>query len=161
MFAGFFGVLGFVYFQGVSEFLLASGVLLGPTHPKFRKLWAAVEEHISREWAFVNQRDSSMDWQGQKLSEHLMQYLLLGSAIIAFLAGYLTSSYSTMLWTYLVGVIVTFLVTVPDWPFYNRKPLHWLEPMYADMPSTRQINKSKQQPPPSSGKKAAKPQGKR
>jgi signal peptidase complex subunit 1 len=102
-----------------------------------------------------------MDWQGQKLSEHLMQYLLLGSAIIAFLAGYLTSSYSTMLCTYLAGVIVTFLVTVPDWPFYNRKPLHWLEPMYADMPSTRQINKSKQQPLPSSGKKAAKPQGKR
>ncbi len=59
MFAGFFGVLGFVYFQGVSEFLLAPGVLLGPPHPKFRKLWAAVEEHISREWAFVNQRDSS------------------------------------------------------------------------------------------------------
>jgi hypothetical protein len=39
--------------------LLASGVLLGSPHPKFWKLWAAVEERISREWAFVNQRDLS------------------------------------------------------------------------------------------------------
>jgi signal peptidase complex subunit 1 len=87
-----------------------------------------------------------MDWQAQKLSEQLMQYLLLGSAIIAFLVGYLTSSYNTMLYTYLPGVVVTILVTVPEWHFFNRKPLHWLEPMYADMPSTRQM-KSKQQPP--------------
>jgi len=81
----------------------------------------------------------------------------LGVCDHSFLVGYLTSSYNTMLYTYLPGVVVTFLVTVPEWHFFNRKPLHWLEPMYADMPSTRQM-KSKQQPP--SGKKVQSLKGK-
>jgi signal peptidase complex subunit 1 len=85
-----------------------------------------------------------MDWQGQKMVENLMQYLLLGSALVAFLTGYFTSSYSTM--------------TVPNWPCFNRHPFHWLEPVYAGMASSRQV-KSKEQ---AAARKAfVKPQGKR
>ncbi|BBN09229.1 signal peptidase complex subunit 1 [Marchantia polymorpha subsp. ruderalis] len=98
-----------------------------------------------------------MDWQGQKLSEQLMQYLLLGSALIAFLTGYIMSSYRMMLTIYLIGVVITFLFTVPDWSFFNRHPLEWSELKNPDMPSSRQLKLRQQQ----AAKKAAKPQPKR
>ena len=97
-----------------------------------------------------------MDWQGQKLAEHVMQYFLLGFALIAFLTGYLTSSYSTMLYIYLAGVAVTFFVTVPNWPWFNRHKFTWLEPMYAEKPSQR-LEARKQ----AAGKKGTKSQVKR
>lgn len=78
-----------------------------------------------------------MDWEGQRLAEQLMQYFLLGSALVAFLMGYVSGSFSSMLYIYLAGVVVTFMVTVPDWPFFNRHPFLWLEPLYAEKPSQR------------------------
>ncbi|KAJ1401972.1 Microsomal signal peptidase 12kDa subunit [Sesbania bispinosa] len=69
-----------------------------------------------------------MDWQGQKLAEQLMQILLLAFAVIAFGAGYLMASFQTMILTYAGGVVLTTLVTVPNWPFLNRHPLKWLDP---------------------------------
>ncbi|KAG0592689.1 hypothetical protein M758_1G265300 [Ceratodon purpureus] len=97
-----------------------------------------------------------MDWEGQKLAEQLMQYFLLGSALLAFLTGYFTSSYRTMLYIYLAGVVLTFLVAVPNWPCYNRHKFTWLEPEYADKPSQRVI--ARQQ---AAGKKGTKSQAKR
>ncbi|XP_057748990.1 signal peptidase complex subunit 1 [Arachis stenosperma] len=68
-----------------------------------------------------------MDWQGQKLAEQLMQILLLAFAVVAFTTGYFTASFQLMILTYFGGVILTTLVTVPNWPFYNRHPLKWLD----------------------------------
>ncbi|KAK6154846.1 hypothetical protein DH2020_009094 [Rehmannia glutinosa] len=30
------------------------------------------------------------------------------------------------------GVVLTSLITVPNWPFFNRHPLHWLDPIEAE-----------------------------
>ncbi|MCL7044711.1 hypothetical protein MKW94_009766 [Papaver nudicaule] len=68
-----------------------------------------------------------MDWQGQKLSEQLMQIMLVASALIAFAVGYVIGSFRLMLLIYLGGVILTTLITVPNWPIFNRHPLKWLE----------------------------------
>lgn len=79
-----------------------------------------------------------MDWEGQRAAEQLMQSFLLASALLAFLSGYyVAGSLTSMLYIYLAGVVVTFMVTVPDWPFFNRHPFTWLEPLCADMPSVR------------------------
>ncbi|PNX76562.1 putative signal peptidase complex subunit 1-like protein [Trifolium pratense] len=69
-----------------------------------------------------------MDWQGQSLAEKLMQIMLLGFAVIAFGTGYLTASFQTMILIYAAGVVLTTLVTVPNWPIFNRHPLKWLDP---------------------------------
>ncbi|EFJ36751.1 hypothetical protein SELMODRAFT_77762 [Selaginella moellendorffii] len=69
-----------------------------------------------------------MDWKGQKLAEELMQYMLVGWAIAAFLAGYFRASFQLMMLLYAGGVILTVLVTVPNWPFFNRHSLKWLDP---------------------------------
>ncbi|KMZ72998.1 putative Signal peptidase complex subunit [Zostera marina] len=73
-----------------------------------------------------------MDWVGQKLSETLMQVMLVVSAIVAFSTGYILASFRLMLLVYLGGVVLTTLVTVPNWPFFNRHPLKWLEPSEAE-----------------------------
>lgn len=69
-----------------------------------------------------------MDWQGQKLAEQLMQIMLLAFAAAAFVTGYLTASFRTMILIYAGGVVLTTLVTVPNWPFFNCHPLKWLDP---------------------------------
>nr|DAD21550.1 TPA_asm: hypothetical protein HUJ06_023013 [Nelumbo nucifera] len=52
-----------------------------------------------------------MDWQGQKLSEQLMQILLVLFATVAFVTGYLMGSFQIMLFIYAAGVILTTLIT--------------------------------------------------
>ncbi|KAI0515565.1 probable signal peptidase complex subunit 1 [Dendrobium catenatum] len=69
-----------------------------------------------------------MDWQGQKLAEKLMEIFLVAFAIVAFVVGYSIGSFQTMLLIYAAGVLLTTLVTVPNWPFFNRHPLNWLDP---------------------------------
>ncbi|XP_061340374.1 uncharacterized protein LOC133286889 isoform X2 [Gastrolobium bilobum] len=69
-----------------------------------------------------------MDWQGQKLAEQLMQIMLLAFAMTAFATGYVMASFQIMILVYAGGVILTTLVTVPNWPFFNRHPLNWLDP---------------------------------
>ncbi|XP_027335896.1 probable signal peptidase complex subunit 1 [Abrus precatorius] len=68
-----------------------------------------------------------MDWQGQKLAEQLMQIMLLSFAVIAFALGYLIASFQMMILIYAGGVVLTTLVTVPNWPLFNRHPLKWLD----------------------------------
>ncbi|KAJ8646121.1 hypothetical protein MRB53_007869 [Persea americana] len=70
-----------------------------------------------------------MDWQGQKLAELLMQIILGVFAVAAFVAGYSMGSFQTMLLIYAGGVGVTTLFIVPNWPFFNRHPLNWLDPV--------------------------------
>ncbi|WJX33454.1 hypothetical protein P8452_21660 [Trifolium repens] len=78
------------------------------------------------EFTFLS--STKMDWQGQSLAEKLMQIMLLAFAVIAFGTGYLTASFQTMILIYAGGVVLTTLVTVPNWPFFNRHPLKWLDP---------------------------------
>ncbi|KAI4336591.1 hypothetical protein L6164_015101 [Bauhinia variegata] len=68
-----------------------------------------------------------MDWQGQKLAEQLMQIMLLAFAVVAFAVGYIIGSFQMMIFIYAGGVVLTTLVTVPNWPFFNRHPLKWLD----------------------------------
>ncbi|XP_065875111.1 signal peptidase complex subunit 1-like [Euphorbia lathyris] len=73
-----------------------------------------------------------MDWQGQKLSEQLMQILLIVFAVVAFAAGYLLGSFQLMIQIYAAGVVLTTLVTIPDWPWFNHHHLVWLDSSEAE-----------------------------
>lgn len=61
-----------------------------------------------------------------------MQILLLIAAVVAFVVGYVTSSFRTTMLIYAGGVVLTTLITVPNWPFFNRHPLNWLDPGEAE-----------------------------
>ncbi|URD92369.1 Signal peptidase complex subunit [Musa troglodytarum] len=56
-----------------------------------------------------------------------MQIILEVSSMTAFVIGYTISSFQTMMLTYAGGVVLTALITVPDWPFFNHH-LKWLDP---------------------------------
>ncbi|KAK9707552.1 hypothetical protein RND81_07G204500 [Saponaria officinalis] len=73
-----------------------------------------------------------MDWQGQKLAEQLMQFLLLISAAVAFTTGFALGSFQMMILIYAGGVVLTALIIVPNWPFFNRNPLKWLDSVEAE-----------------------------
>ncbi|XP_039125589.1 probable signal peptidase complex subunit 1 isoform X2 [Dioscorea cayenensis subsp. rotundata] len=73
-----------------------------------------------------------MDWQGQKRAEMLMQVMLVVFGVVAFVVGYSIGSFRTMMLVYAGGVTLTALITVPNWPCYNRHPLNWLDPSEAE-----------------------------
>lgn len=83
-------------------------------------------------FCFISVQYIPMDWQGQKLAEHLMQIMLLVFAAVAFATGYTIGSFRTMILVYAGGVVFTALVTVPNWRFFNRHPLKWLDPSEAE-----------------------------
>ncbi|PKA48731.1 putative signal peptidase complex subunit 1 [Apostasia shenzhenica] len=72
-----------------------------------------------------------MDWQGQKLAEKLMEILLMAFAVASFVVGYAIGSFQIMLLVYASGVLLTVLITVPNWSFFNRHSLNWLDPAEA------------------------------
>ena len=57
-----------------------------------------------------------------------MQYLIIIGAIVAFIVGYVLQSFALMVYIHFGVTAFVFLLVVPDWPFYNRHPLQWLEP---------------------------------
>lgn len=67
-----------------------------------------------------------MDFKGQKLSEGLSQWILLIFAVGGFFAGYLSGSFKLMMNCFYAGCIMSFLVAVPDWPWFNLAPLKWI-----------------------------------
>lgn len=70
-----------------------------------------------------------MGGHSPNLDEMLLHFMLLLSAILAMASFYFTSSYSTTLWIYFVGVVGGLLIAVPDWAFFNRSPRSWMEPL--------------------------------
>ncbi|KAG6512810.1 probable signal peptidase complex subunit 1 isoform X1 [Zingiber officinale] len=81
-----------------------------------------------------------MDWQGQKRAETLMQILLVVFAVAALGIGYTLASFQTMMLIYAGGVVLTALITVPNWPFFNRHHLKWLDPSEAEKHPKPQVN---------------------
>ncbi|KAJ8497873.1 hypothetical protein OPV22_008425 [Ensete ventricosum] len=82
--------------------------------------------------SFSSLRSAQMDWQGQKRAEIVMQFMLVVFAIAGLGIGYTIGSFPTMMLTYAGGVVITALITVPNWPFFNRHPSKWLDPSEAE-----------------------------
>lgn len=53
--------------------------------------------------------------------------------LVAFNVGYSLQDIQKAVYIGLGGTALTFLITVPPWPFYNTKPVRWL-PAGAGMP---------------------------
>ena len=70
-----------------------------------------------------------MDFEGQRLAEWLLARLLMFWGAIGFIAGYATSSFLLMLQINGIGLILTCIAVLPDWPIYRSHPLKWLPPL--------------------------------
>ena len=63
------------------------------------------------------------------LVEQIAQILLLITTLIAFGVGWSMESFYISLVVFASGVVLTLLVCVPDWGFYNKAPLTFLPPV--------------------------------
>lgn len=78
------------------------------------------------------------DFKGQSLAEFLSTALLTLTGCLAFLAGFITQDIYKTLYLGLGGTAFTFLIVVPQWPFYNQKPEPWLPARVQRTSGTRQ-----------------------
>lgn len=67
-----------------------------------------------------------MDFKGQQRAEKLATKMTIYTSVASFLIGWMRQDFSLMLWLFLAGVILTLVVTVPNWPMYNRDPIAWV-----------------------------------
>ncbi|XP_065498384.1 signal peptidase complex subunit 1 [Caloenas nicobarica] len=69
---------------------------------------------------------TQMDYKGQKLAEQIFQGIILVSAIIGFIYGYITEQFGWTVYIVMAGFVLSCLLTLPPWPMYRRNPLQWL-----------------------------------
>mmetsp|Transcript_3223 Transcript_3223/g.4698 ORF Transcript_3223/g.4698 Transcript_3223/m.4698 type:complete len:91 (+) Transcript_3223:118-390(+) len=68
-----------------------------------------------------------MDYKGQQLSEQLYYYIVIIFGVIAWFVGYVQQSFLLTVYGWSAGVAISVLLCVPDWPWYRRNPIKWLE----------------------------------
>lgn len=67
-----------------------------------------------------------IDFEGQKLTEKLMQIILIAFGAVAFIVGFCLQSVRISCYIMLAGMIITALVILPPWPFYSKHPIKFL-----------------------------------
>jgi len=70
--------------------------------------------------------EGQIDFEGQRFVELLSTVLLSAAGFLAFVVGFITQNIHNTLWIGLGGTVLTFVVCVPPWPFYNKNPVQWL-----------------------------------
>uniref|UniRef100_A0A8D0C964 Signal peptidase complex subunit 1 n=1 Tax=Salvator merianae TaxID=96440 RepID=A0A8D0C964_SALMN len=88
---------------------------------------------------------TQMDYKGQKLAEQIFQGIILVSAIVGFIYGYITEQFGWTVYIVMAGFALSCLLTLPPWPIYRRNPLKWLpvqEPATDDKkPADRKVKR--------------------
>ncbi|XP_049718032.1 signal peptidase complex subunit 1 [Elephas maximus indicus] len=69
---------------------------------------------------------TQMDYKGQKLAEQMFQGIILSSAIVGFVYGYVAEQFGWTVYIVMAGFAFSCLLTLPPWPIYRRHPLKWL-----------------------------------
>ncbi|CAM4698072.1 signal peptidase complex subunit 1 [Lepidochelys kempii] len=69
---------------------------------------------------------TQMDYKGQKLAEQIFQGIILVSAVIGFICGYIAEQFGWTVYIVMAGFALSCLLTLPPWPMYRRNPLKWL-----------------------------------
>jgi len=70
--------------------------------------------------------DGQIDFEGQRFAENLATALMSIVGGIAFIVGYFLQDIKLALQIGLAGAVLTALVVVPPWPFFNKNPVKWI-----------------------------------
>mmetsp|Transcript_17642 Transcript_17642/g.17078 ORF Transcript_17642/g.17078 Transcript_17642/m.17078 type:complete len:84 (+) Transcript_17642:124-375(+) len=80
-----------------------------------------------------------MDYEGQKLSENLFCYIIIAFGAVGWVIGYFHQDFTYVFYLWSVGMVISVVLCVPDWPFFNRHPVQWLD----SVPDRRNKGKKK------------------
>ena len=84
--------------------------------------------------------EGEIDFRGQSLADFLTTFLLVASGIIAVIVGFSAQDIYKTLYVGLSGTVLTFILVVPQWPFYNKKPEPWLPARVQKASSARPVD---------------------
>ena len=68
-----------------------------------------------------------MDYKGQQLAELLFYWIIIAFGAVGWVIGYIHQDFFIVFQVWLVGVSISVVLCVPDWPIYNRNPIKWLD----------------------------------
>eukprot|EP01087_Luapelamoeba_hula_P005266 TRINITY_DN1533_c0_g1_i2.p1 TRINITY_DN1533_c0_g1~~TRINITY_DN1533_c0_g1_i2.p1 ORF type:complete len:115 (-),score=56.82 TRINITY_DN1533_c0_g1_i2:99-443(-) len=80
------------------------------------------------------------DFKGQALAEHLYQILLLLFAVGGFGAGYILQSFRITVYIIAAGTLLTSIIVLPDWPFFNTTPIKFIPEVRASSTDNNNTN---------------------
>ncbi|KAJ1740432.1 hypothetical protein LPJ78_002986 [Coemansia sp. RSA 989] len=67
-----------------------------------------------------------IDFHGQRCASQLATVLLVGAGAFSLAAGFATQRLELCFLTYALGVVLTYVLVLPPWPFFRRHPVSWL-----------------------------------
>mmetsp|Transcript_10656 Transcript_10656/g.19294 ORF Transcript_10656/g.19294 Transcript_10656/m.19294 type:complete len:84 (+) Transcript_10656:1-252(+) len=68
-----------------------------------------------------------MDFKGMALSETLFYYIIIISGAVGWIIGFLHQNFLETFYVWSLGLGISIVLCVPDWPFFNRNPVKWLD----------------------------------
>ncbi|XP_006013246.1 signal peptidase complex subunit 1 [Latimeria chalumnae] len=74
---------------------------------------------------FLPSIPTQMDYKGQKLAEQIFQGIILVSALVGFIYGYIIEQFGWTVYIVMAGFVISCLLTLPPWPMYRKHPLKW------------------------------------
>jgi Microsomal signal peptidase 12 kDa subunit (SPC12). len=75
----------------------------------------------------TNKTTAIMDYEGQKLCENLFYWIIIIFGSIGWVYGYMEQDFSYVFYAWVVGMVISLILCVPDWPWFNKHPIKWLE----------------------------------
>ncbi|XP_048403708.1 signal peptidase complex subunit 1 isoform X1 [Stegostoma tigrinum] len=75
--------------------------------------------------SYLKSFPTHMDYKGQQLAEQTFQRVIVASAIIGFIYGYIIEQFGWTVYIVLAGFAISCLLTLPPWPMYRNHPLNW------------------------------------
>lgn len=71
-----------------------------------------------------------IDFEGQKVANHLTIRCLSVGVVASILAGVLFNSIYTLVYTFAASLVVAVVIVVPAWPAYKKHPQSFLKVKY-------------------------------
>ena len=62
-----------------------------------------------------------------ELSEYIYYVLTILFGAIAWVVGFVHEDFSLTVYGWSIGLGLSLILCIPDWPFFNRNPVQWLE----------------------------------
>lgn len=72
--------------------------------------------------------EGTIDFEGQRLVDKLNYLIITIGGIVSFLIGFLFQQIDYSLYSLAVTLVITEIVVVPPWKFYNQNTLTWQAP---------------------------------
>ena len=84
-----------------------------------------------------------MDFKGQFYCERFFQILVVLFGLVGFVVGYFQQDFRLTFYFLATGGGISAVICLPDWPWWNRHPLEWLESIVEEVDEKEPVEKKK------------------